>query len=104
MVGTKLADPFHQPRHSEEIGHHVMSTRVSRLIVSPGVRQEPHETGIVHGLDRRCPPPIGLPNLVCCIGGEHLVDRVGAARVFEGVLEPRRLDFGERSVLPLTGW
>ena len=66
-----------------------MSTRVSRLIVSPGVRQEPHETGVVHGLNRRCPPPIGLPNLVGCISGEYPVDRIGATRVFERVLEPR---------------
>lgn len=81
-----------------------MRARVNRLVRRPGILQEPHKTRIVHRLDRRHTPPVGLTNLMYCVSSEHLVDRIRASGMLEGILEPRRLDFGKRSVLPLTRW
>ena len=55
-------------------------------------RQEPHETGVVHGLDHRGAGVRRLEHLEALVGRQGGTDHLGAAGMLERHLQCRRLD------------
>ncbi len=90
-LGT-VAHSLAQARHREHVGYDVVGRALLALVLRPRGREEPHQTGIVHRLDRRDPPLGGLVDREAAVGLQRRPDHLGPARLLERRLEPRRLD------------
>ena len=84
----KRTNAVDEPGHGEHVGHDVVGSGMTHLVLGPRAFEEAHQPGIVHRLDRRGRPRVGLDQFEPVVGSQRVADRVGSTRVFERWLQP----------------
>ena len=95
-------DPVEQAWHLEDVGHHIVCSWVTDLIVGPRTLEEVDQAGVVDRGDRVDPPLGGLDHREPVVAGERVTDGVRPTRMLERRLQPGRLDLGQRRVVAMT--